>query len=88
MDDVFCCNYSNFLVVFLYASLIEVLFLTGRTISPIIEELSGQYPHVKTYKVDIDKVGKICVLGDVNLLIKLKICGSCFNFMVYNLNIL
>ncbi|XXG74468.1 hypothetical protein AAC387_Pa07g3179 [Persea americana] len=36
-------------------------------ISPFIEELSKKYPHVKTYKIDIDKEG----LG--NTLSKLKI---------------
>lgn len=29
---------------------------TGKLLSPVVVQLSEQYPHVTTYKVDIDKV--------------------------------
>lgn len=33
-----------------------VCFCLGRFISPIVGELSKKYPHVTTYKIDIDQV--------------------------------
>lgn len=36
-----------------------ILLCAGRFISPIIGQLSEQYPHVITYKVDIDEVEMI-----------------------------
>ncbi|KAH7569681.1 hypothetical protein JRO89_XS06G0240900 [Xanthoceras sorbifolium] len=45
-----------------------------RFISPVIVELSKKYPHVTTYKIDIDQVGRSCGIG---LLL------FCFNGMPY-----
>ncbi|XP_070678773.1 thioredoxin O1, mitochondrial-like isoform X3 [Malus domestica] len=39
----------------------------GRFISPIIGELSEQYPHVTTYKVDIDEKGLTNTLDELNI---------------------
>ncbi|XP_015891020.2 thioredoxin O1, mitochondrial [Ziziphus jujuba] len=38
-----------------------------RVISPLIEELSGQYPHVTTYKVDVDEEGLGNTLSLLNI---------------------
>ncbi|KAL8508596.1 hypothetical protein ACS0TY_019008 [Phlomoides rotata] len=38
-----------------------------RLLSPIIGQLSEKYPHVTTYKVDIDKEGLGDVLGKLNI---------------------
>ncbi|XP_031278645.1 thioredoxin O2, mitochondrial-like isoform X2 [Pistacia vera] len=38
-----------------------------RFISPVIEELSAKYPHVKTYKIDIDQEGLGSTLGKLNI---------------------
>lgn len=38
-----------------------------RFISPVIGELSEQYPHVKTYKIDIDEEGLGSVLSKLNI---------------------
>ncbi|XP_008225887.1 PREDICTED: thioredoxin O2, mitochondrial [Prunus mume] len=38
-----------------------------RFISPVIGELSEQYPHVTTYKIDIDEEGLANTLGKLNI---------------------
>ncbi|CAN6553628.1 unnamed protein product [Malus baccata var. baccata] len=38
-----------------------------RFISPVIGELSEQYPHVTTYKIDIDEEGLTNTLGKLNI---------------------
>ncbi|XP_044495353.1 thioredoxin O2, mitochondrial [Mangifera indica] len=38
-----------------------------RFLSPVMEELSAKYPHVKTYKIDIDQEGLGSTLGKLNI---------------------
>ncbi|GLT49488.1 hypothetical protein SLA2020_230400 [Shorea laevis] len=38
-----------------------------RFISPLIEDLSKKYPHVTTYKIDIDQEGLGSTLGKLNI---------------------
>ena len=42
----------------LICNLLSPLSCTGKFISPVIGQLSEKYPHVTTYKIDIDKVIK------------------------------
>lgn len=49
-------------ILYVYLIICFVLVIVGKFISPFIEELSKKYPHVKTYKIDIDKVWQVPLL--------------------------
>ncbi|KAJ0082481.1 hypothetical protein Patl1_12246 [Pistacia atlantica] len=52
----------------IFLNLFKSIFnCAGRFISPVIEELSVKYPHVKTYKIDIDQEGLGSTLGKLNI---------------------
>jgi thioredoxin 1 len=41
--------------------------IAGRAIAPLISKLSGQYPNIPVYKVDIDMQGVGSKLGDLKV---------------------
>ncbi|KAI5679481.1 hypothetical protein M9H77_00708 [Catharanthus roseus] len=45
----------------------SLLRAEGKFISPIIGQLSEKYPHVATYKIDIDKEGLASALSKLNI---------------------